>query len=127
MAAVDYFLKMDGIPGDSMDREHKDEIEILSFSLGESIVGDPAGGGGAGGKVIMQDIHFTANFNKASPVLFKSCATGKHVPSAVLTGRMADQGSMNFYKVKFDDVLVTSYNTSGADDAVPTDQFSLNF
>ena len=34
--AVDMFLKIDGIPGESTDDRHKDEIDILSYAWGES-------------------------------------------------------------------------------------------
>ena len=52
MALVDYFLKIDGIPGESGDAKHKDEIQVLSFSFGESQAGTMAfGGGGGAGKV----------------------------------------------------------------------------
>ena len=36
MAAFDYFLKLDGIPGESTDAKHKGEIDVLSWSWGES-------------------------------------------------------------------------------------------
>ena len=35
MAAFDYFLRIDGIPGESTDAKHKGEIDVLSFSWGE--------------------------------------------------------------------------------------------
>ena len=128
MALVDYFLKLDGIEGESTDRQHKDEIEILSFSWGEVQEGDTSGGGGGGtGKVIMQDFHFTANFSKASPALFVTCATGKHIKQGVLIGRTDRKGQEDFYKVTLTDVLITSYQTGGSTESVPTDQFSLNF
>jgi type VI secretion system secreted protein Hcp len=127
MALVDYFLKIDNIPGDSVDREFKDWIDIQSFSFGELIPAPDPGGGGGGGKVVMQDFHFTMYFNKASPVLFKVCATGQHIPRAMLVGRKTQEGNAQFYKVTFDDILVSSYQTSGASETVPTDSFSLNF
>ena len=43
MAQVDYFLKLDGIPGESVDSKHKDEIDIMSFSFGETQTGDRIG------------------------------------------------------------------------------------
>ena len=36
MASVDYFLKIDGIKGESGDSKHKDEIDVLSWSWGET-------------------------------------------------------------------------------------------
>ena len=50
--AVDYFLKLDGIQGESVDEKHKDEIQIMSFSWGGSQTSSVAGTGGSGaGKV----------------------------------------------------------------------------
>ena len=37
MALVDYFLKIEGAPGESNDKTHKDEIQVLSFSFGEAL------------------------------------------------------------------------------------------
>src|SRR5262245_42206113 len=90
MAAVDYFLKLDGVPGESQDATHKDEIQVSSFSFGETQSGTMAfGGGGGAGKVQMQDFHFMMNVNKASPKLFLACTTGTHIKNAVLTARKA--------------------------------------
>ena len=130
MAAVDYFLKIDTIPGESKDSKHKDEIDIESFSWGESQSGTFAGlGGGGAGKVAMQDFHFVMRVNKASPKLFLACANGQHIPKAVLTCRKAGKEQQEYMKVTFSDLLVSSYQTGGSahGDAVPTDQVSLNF
>ncbi|HEX2302961.1 MAG TPA: type VI secretion system tube protein Hcp, partial [Gaiella sp.] len=78
MAAVDYFLKFDGIKGESADVKHKDEIDVESWSWGETHPGSAgAGGGGGTGKVSMQDFQFVMKLNRASPVLMKACATGQ--------------------------------------------------
>jgi type VI secretion system secreted protein Hcp len=70
MAAVDYFLKLDGIEGESHDSKHKNEIDLQSWSWGESQSGTGAAAGGSGaGKVSMQDFHFVMRVNKASPDL----------------------------------------------------------
>jgi type VI secretion system secreted protein Hcp len=130
MALVDYFLKLDGIPGESRDAKHKDEIQIESFSFGESQAGTMAfGGGGGAGKVKMQDFHFAMNVNKASPKLFLACATGTHIKSAVLTARKAGKDQQDYLKVTLKDVLVSSYQTNGDAHAnsLPTDQVSVNF
>jgi type VI secretion system secreted protein Hcp len=130
MAAVDYFLKIDGCPGESMDAKHKDEIHILSFSFGATQSGTFAfGGGGGAGKVHMQDFHFMMNVNKASPILFQKCATGEHIKNAVLIARKAGKDQQDYYKVTFEDVLVSSYQASGDANAnsLPTDSISLNF
>lgn len=128
--ASDYFLKIEGIEGESQDAKHRGEIEIDSFSFGATQVGAHAGGGGGGaGKVSMQDFHFTMKVNKASPKLFLACATGEHIKKAVLTCRKAGKEQQEFYMVKMEDFLVSSYQTggSGHGDVIPTDQISLNF
>ena len=130
MAAVDYFLKFDGIKGESADAKHKDEIDIESWSWGETHPGSAGhGGGGGAGKVTMQDFHFVMRLNRASPPLMKACATGQHIKTATLSGRKAGKGQMDYLTFKFHDVLVSSYQTGGSEqaDVVPTDQVSFNF
>jgi type VI secretion system secreted protein Hcp len=128
MAAVDYFLKLDGIEGESRDAKHRNEIEIESFSWGLHQTGDLSSGGGAGsGKAQLDDISFVAGTSKASPKLFLSCASGQHIKEALLTVRKAGEQQAEFYKLTLTDVLVSSYANGGADDDVPVDQFSLNF
>lgn len=130
MAAVDYFLKVKGIEGEAMDKTHKNEIEIESWSFGETNSGTHGGGSGGGaGKVQMQDFHFTMKINKASPKLFLACASGEHIPDAILTCRKAGKEQQEFLQYKFTDLLISSYQTggSGHGDVVPTDQISFNF
>lgn len=125
--AVDYFLKIDGIEGESADSKHKGEIEIASFSWGAVNAGQRASGGGGAGKVSLQDFHFTAKTTAASPKLFLSCATGEHIKKATLTCRKAGGTQQEFLKIEFDDVLISSYQAGGAGGEVPTDSSSLNF
>jgi type VI secretion system secreted protein Hcp len=128
MATVDYFLKIDGIEGESRDDKHKDEIEIESFSWGETQTGSFAVGGGAGaGKVSMQDFYFTMLVNKASPALFLACAQGDHIKNAILTCRKAGKKPVEFLKFTLSNVLISSFQIGGTGGVVPTDQISLNF
>jgi type VI secretion system secreted protein Hcp len=129
MAAADYFLKIDGIEGESQDSKHKAEIEIQSFSFGATQTGSfAAGGGGGAGKVSMQDFHFTVPVNKSSPKLMLACASGQHIKKAVLTVRKAGKEQQEYLKYTFSDILVSSYQTGGGGgDVMPVDQISLNF
>jgi type VI secretion system secreted protein Hcp len=125
--AADYFLKIDGIDGESHDSKHKDEIDLVSYSFGASQTGThSAGGGGGAGKVSMQDFHFSMHINKATPKLLLACASGEHIKKAVLTCRKAGKEQQEFLKVTFTDLLVSSYNTGGSSD-IPMEQISLNF
>jgi type VI secretion system secreted protein Hcp len=130
MASVDYFLKLDGIKGESTDSKHKGEIDIESFSWGATQSGThSSGGGGGAGKVQMQDFHFVMKVNTASPKLMEACATGEHIKNATLICRKAGKEQQEFLKWTFSDLLVSSYQTGGSGhaDVIPTDQISLNY
>lgn len=128
---VDYFLKIDTVKGESQDAKHRDEIDVLSWSWGET---QPAGSRSVGGaasasRIQFRDVSITTKLNKASPVLLEACATGMHYPQAVLTARKAGKGQMDFYMMKFYDVVVTSYQSGGSatGNEAPIDQFTFNF
>jgi type VI secretion system secreted protein Hcp len=130
MAQTDYFLKIDGVDGESTDDKHKNEIDVMSFSWGATNSGSAGQGGGQGsGKVAPQDFSFTKRDDKSSPVLYIGCATGQHYKSAVLVCRKAGGGQQEFLKITMSDVLVSSFNSSGSggDDLVPVNQISLNY
>jgi len=130
MAAVDYFLKIDGIEGESKDSKHTGEIDLISWSWGATQSGTAKEGGGqGGGKVSMQDFHFVMNVNKATPKLITACAKGDHIPTAILVCRKAGTEQQEYLKYTFTDVMVSSYQTggSGGSGIVPTEQVSLNY
>jgi type VI secretion system secreted protein Hcp len=126
--AVNYFLRIDGIQGESTDEKHKGEIPVLSFSWGEAQSAPPVGGGGGGaGKVTMSPLNVSAVTSKASPPLLLACATGKHLKSATLTGRRAGgKAQLEFLTFSLSDVLVSDYQISGSEDT-PMDSVSLSF
>jgi type VI secretion system secreted protein Hcp len=127
--AIDYFLEIDGIKGESPDAKYKDQIQLESWSWGESQSGaSAAGGGGGAGKVSMQDFSFAMQVNKASPLLFISCANGKHISKAMLTCRKAGEKQQDYLKIHFEDLLISSYQTGGAaGQEIPIDSISFNF
>ena len=129
MAAVDYFLKIEGIEGESQDHKHKGEIDVASWSWGEMNAGShAAGGGGGAGKVSMQDFHFCMGVNKAAPKLLLACATGEHIKKATLTCRKAGKEQQEFLKYTFTDMLVSSYQTGGSGgNVMASEQISMNY
>jgi len=130
MAVVDYFLKIDGIDGESQDSKHKGDIDLESWSWGAAQSGTSQYGGGSGaGKVQMQDFSVVTRVNKASPKIMLACANGEHIKKAVLTCRKAGKDQQEYLKITFTDLLVSSYHTGGSaqSDVVPLDQITLNF
>jgi type VI secretion system secreted protein Hcp len=84
-ASADLFLKLDGIVGESLDKVHKDEIQVQSFSLGVSNSGSTQVGGGAGaGRASFSDLSLSATLSKASPALALACASGQRLTGHAL-------------------------------------------
>lgn len=126
--AVDSFLKLDGVQGESVDERHKGEIEVLSFSWGATQTGAGGGGGGGAGKVQVSDFSFVANVSKASPVLFQKCCTGEHIKEGTLSVRKAGGTQQDYLIVKMSDCLISSYSAGASQaDNSPMEQVSINF
>jgi type VI secretion system secreted protein Hcp len=128
--ATDYFLKIDGIDGESQDAKFKGAIQLESWSWGASNAATfGAGSGGGAGKVSMQDFHFTMTTSKASPNLMLACSSGKHIEKAQLSARKAGTEQNEYLTFKFTKVIVSSYSIGGMGGGgeLPTDQISLAF
>jgi type VI secretion system secreted protein Hcp len=131
MAQVDYFLKIDGIKGESQDSKHKDEIDISSYGWEMTQTGTSKTGGGAGaGKVAVHDIEFNKQIDVSTPKLMEACATGTHVKSALFTARKAGKDQQEFFTITLTDLLISSVQHSqplGSDALLPTECITLNF
>jgi type VI secretion system secreted protein Hcp len=127
--AVDMFLKIDGIKGESGDAKHKGEIEVLSWSWGMSQTGTThAGTGGGAGKVNVQDVSITKYVDRATPILLKHCVTGIHIKEALLTVRKAGGKPLEYMKIKMTNALVSGLHTAGTGhDERLTEQLTINF
>ena len=123
------FLNLDGVKGESKDKAHTQEIDILSWAWGMSNSGSAHVGGGAGsGKVSVQDLSLTKYLDSSSAPLMLSCCNGEHFGSAVLTVRKAGEKPLEYLTIKLQEVVITSVTTgaSGGDDRL-TENVTLNF
>ena len=109
----DTHIKFDGVDGEATHKDHKGEIEVLSWSWGVSNAGQSIGGGSGKGKGNPGDFHMTHVYDKASPVLAKQCASGKHFKTVVMTARKAGEGQKDFLKVTLKEVFITSVQPAG--------------
>jgi type VI secretion system secreted protein Hcp len=128
-AAVDMFIKIGDIKGESKDSVHKDEIDVLAWSWGMSNSGTTHTGGGAGaGKGSIQDFSFTKFVDLSTTDLMLSTLNGQHFDEATFVVRKAGEKPLEFLKITFKEVLVTSVSTggSGGEDRL-TENVSLNF
>jgi type VI secretion system secreted protein Hcp len=126
---IDMYLKLDGVKGESQDSKHKDSIEIESFSWGVTNAGTASSGSGLGaGKAVFRDFTITKGADAASPVLFEKCATGEHIKSAILTIRKSGGTKLEYYKVKFTDLLVSDFSITGTgENSIPVETVTLNY
>jgi len=123
------FLNIDGIPGESQDKTHAKEIDILAWSWGAANSGTTHVGGGSGaGKVNVQDMSLTKYVDAASVKLFEHVATGTHIATATLVVRKAGGTPLEYMIIKMDDIIVVSQSMggSGGEDRL-TENISLNF
>jgi type VI secretion system secreted protein Hcp len=126
--AVDMFLKLDGIKGESKDHKHKDEIHIESFSWGMNQTGaHGAGGGGGAGKVSMHDISITKFVDKSSCALMLACCSGKHIKEALITVRKAGDKPLEYLKIKLTDILISGVQHAGHGNDLLTENITFNF
>lgn len=127
--AVDMFLKMDPIKGESQDDSHKDQIDVLAWSWGVSNSGTAhTGGGGGAGKANVQDLSFTKYIDLASADLMEAACNGKHFTEAVLVVRKAGETPLEYLTITMQEVIITSVSTggSGGQDRL-TENVTLNF
>src|ERR1700761_1263263 len=88
--AVEIFLKLDGIDGESEKSGAEKYIEIFSFSNGASNPSSVAFGTGSGaGKVDLSSISLQKQLDMSSPFLFENCCSGSHVSTGQMIVREA--------------------------------------
>ncbi len=125
--AVDMFLRLGDLKGESVDPAYKGSIDALAMSWGESMT-PPAAGGGGTGKVNIQDLSVTKYIDKASVPLLLACASGMHFDTGTLICRRNGSRPYVFLKMALEEILVTSVSQGGSDGEDRfTENISLNF
>lgn len=127
--AVDMFLKLDGIDGESKDAKHTGEIDIQSFAWGMTQSGSGHRGTGSGsGKVDVHDITITKLVDKSSASLMLACAGGKHIAKGSIVVRKAGENPLEYLTIDLEHILVSNVHHNGVStDDVPSESVTLNF
>src|SRR5262245_34447009 len=121
-----FFLKLDGIVGESTDAKHKGEIELVSFSWGLTRSSSRGPGGGAG-KAQFKEVDFLMRVNKASPDVFLAAASGKHLKDATLSISRIGKAAFGWVKIKFSDVFITSWEQVGEEEEAEYEVVAFDF
>jgi type VI secretion system secreted protein Hcp len=109
--AIDVYLQIDGIKGESNDDRHKDWIECTSVHWGivqpKSATSSTAGGHTAE-RAELQEITIDKLADLSSPILMQTCAAGKTIPKAKLEFMRADgQGErVKYFEIELENVLI---------------------
>jgi type VI secretion system secreted protein Hcp len=127
--AMDMFIKIDTLSGESVDRVHAGEIDVLAWRWGVANSGSAHVGGGAGsGKADVHDLSFTKYVDKSTPDLLLAACNGKHWDQATLVIRKAGETPLEYLKITMTEVLVSRMQVGGTEgqDRI-TEEVSLNF
>jgi type VI secretion system secreted protein Hcp len=130
--AIDAYLQIDGIKGESADSAHSGWIEITSTHFG---VTQPRSTSvsTAGGHTTGHSEHRTLSLTKvadiASPVLMQHCSMGKTIPRAKLEFLRADADGkpVKYYQVELENVLVSHLDQVMQDGGLLLDEIGLCF
>ncbi len=128
--AVDLYMKVDGIDGESTDAGHDKWIELESCSQGvaQSVSRGSGTGHQTGGRADFQDITVAKTVCSASPDLFLACCNGKSIPKVEVEFCLATEDKHTFLKYELEDVVISAVSTSGgAYDDKPMETVSFAF
>lgn len=124
----DFHIKFDGVEGEATHKDHKGEIQLLSWSWDVSQSAGTAVGGGSGrGKATPGEFVIQHIYDKASPVLAKHCAAGKHFKDAKLTARKAGEGQKAFLVITMKEVFITNVAPSASSDGDITEEVHCTY
>ena len=111
--AIDAYLQIDGIKGESADSAHQGWIELTSAHMG---VTQPrsatasTGGGHTAERCEHRSISISKLVDIASPILMQVCSMGKTIPKAKLEFMRADGDGkpVKYYEVELENVMIAN-------------------
>ena len=130
--AIDAYLKIGDIKGESEDDKHKQWVEVSHVNWG---VTQPrastlsTAGGHTNGKADLSEVTFTKLADVASPILFQHCAMGKTIPSAVIEFMRADGDGkpITYFRIELENVMVSSFHPNSGESGILTEQVHLAY
>lgn len=130
--AIDVYLQINGIKGESQDSAHQGWIEISSAHWGV-VQPRSATASTSGGHTAERCEHHTLSLSKladlASPILMQTCSMGRTIPKAKLEFMRADgQGTpVKYYEVELENVIVANMEQLVTEGSILHDSIGLRF
>ena len=130
--AIDAYLQIDGITGESTDPDHKGWIDVLSYSYSISqLTAAPVANvsAGATSAVAHQEFVITKYVDSASPKVYEACAAGKRFSKAILdVMRTSGKTPVKFMQIQMQQVIISSISASAASGKdMPTESVALSY
>jgi len=122
--AVDAFITFEGVSVGSAPAA----FEIKDFSFGvENPTTIGSATGAAAGKVKFKEFTIKKTTDQASPVFFKNCCAGAHYKTVTVSMRRTggEVAAREYLRFKFDTVLTTKIDWSGAGDEGPEESITF--
>jgi type VI secretion system secreted protein Hcp len=127
--ASDYYLKIEGVKGESQAVDMAEYIELDSFSFGASNPADIGGKGLSGGKASLGEFSGSCGIDEASYQILKNLYTGTHIDTATFAGRKNTGGAtpVKYLEVIMTNCYITQHHVSGGAVGIPNQSFSLAY
>jgi type VI secretion system secreted protein Hcp len=130
--AIDVYLQIEGIKGESSDDKHKDWIEVsnVTWSVHQPRASAISTAGGmTTGVASLSDLTFKKLADLSSPILQQHCAMGKTIPKAKFEFMRADgEGKpICYYTVELENVMISGVNPDSGNGGTLMEQVFFAF
>ncbi|MCU9849889.1 type VI secretion system tube protein Hcp [Defluviimonas sp. WL0024] len=128
------FIKIDGIPGEAREKNHKDWIPVKTIGWGVERTLDMTDLGTTQrgyANANFQKITLNTELSKASAKICTYVASGKSIKELTIemcrSGDDASIGMEPYLIIKLRNAIIDSYTVSGGEDTIPAEDWSLAY
>ncbi|MHC2147233.1 Hcp family type VI secretion system effector [Pseudomonas sp. 210_17 TE3656] len=127
--AFDAFIKIEGIPGEALDEQYRDWIEIAGYSFGahqSASATASSAGGASSGRTTLTNFTFTKLLDKSSCKILEASCAGEHLAKVTLALSRAGADKLKYLEIALEEVIIADYMQT-AGNGVPLEVVQLNY